>query len=248
VYLGYKLVIDPLFIESLDIKGKGVDRSISGAAPTVTVASPEGSITPSGSGNGELSDGSTAFHGIRSTLKSIKNELNKLNPSYWFLTSNSEEFNSFIDYQKSNNYNRNLYPHSKFNPYDNWVKRMRIYYFGETVLEKTERRVLKYDILNSFGPITMGQALTVSSANTPQLSPIGLNLTLMQGLTQGFAETANKIASLPSTPGMKPLLLDNLPELDNGFNQPLADALNRLNNSPENPVILHNKFEVLDVE
>jgi len=98
VYLGYKLVIDPLFIESLDIKGKGVDRTSTGVAPTVTVASPEGSMTPTGSSNGNLSEGGTVFHAIRYTLESVKNSLNKLNPSYWFLTSNGDEFNSFIDY------------------------------------------------------------------------------------------------------------------------------------------------------
>ena len=106
VYLGYKLVVDPLFIESMDVKGKGVDRSVSGVAPTVTVASPEGCMTPTGSGNGKLAEGSTTLYAFRSALESVKN---KLNPSYWFLTSSTEEYNSFIDYQKSNNYNRNLY-------------------------------------------------------------------------------------------------------------------------------------------
>lgn len=132
-------------------------------------------------------------------------------PSYWFISGNGEEYESFLDYQKSSNYNRNLYPHSKFNPYDSIFKRMRIYYWGETVLEKLDRKSLKHDILNSFGPIKMGPApaagtvLAVSTSTTPQLSPIGLNLILGPAFNNGFVETANKIASLPSTPGMKPI-------------------------------------------
>lgn len=263
VYFGYKFIVDPLIVEHLKIdKGKGVEgvvpvvASTPGPSTTVTPATPEGSISSS--------EGSTAFHVFGSTLKSVGKSLKKLNPSYWFISDNGEEYEAFMDYQKSGNYNRNLYPHSKFNPYDSLIKRMRIYYFGETVLEKLDRKTLKYDILHSFGPIKMGSstsALTVSTSNTPQLSPIGLNLTLAPGLTfnNEFAETASKIASLPSTPGMRSmshLITEGYtdPYADNTVN--IAEAVNRINSPELDEVtyatglafISYNKYRLLEEE
>jgi hypothetical protein len=239
VYFGYKFIIDPLFIESLG-KGKGEDRT--GFAPAVTVASPEGSITPT---NANVAEGSIVFQALRSSVKGLTNNIKKLNPAYWFITSNAEEYNAFLDYQKSNNFNSSLYPHTKFNPYDTWMKRMRIHYLGETVAEQTERRALKYDILNAFGPITVGPSTSAANSAgslTPQVATVGLGLTF----TPEFAETAAKLYSVSPTPGMRVLthvMSENL-ELEEGFNNSVADAVSRLN-SPElddivPPVISNN--------
>jgi hypothetical protein len=65
VYLGYKFIIDPLFIESID-KGKGVDKistnidiaQTAGASPSKISPSTEGSLTPTNV------EGATIFNSI----------------------------------------------------------------------------------------------------------------------------------------------------------------------------------------
>lgn len=272
VYLGYKFIIDPLFIESID-KGKGVDRistnidiaQTAGASPSKISPSTEGSLTPTNV------EGATIFNSIKSVFS---NNLKKLNPAYWFINSSDIAANTktFLSLQQSGvNRMEHLYPFTEVNPYDSWIKRMRIYYLGETIFEQTGRERLAKSYLDGMFPavrtatpvpsgstITVATSVASSSAATPSTSTVGLGLSF----TPEFAQTAGLLYSVPSTPTTVPVSLigDNLlPEFENGFNNPVGDAVNRLN-SPELDdipmeaaaatvtVVSYNKYSVLDVE
>lgn len=89
---------------------------------------------------------------------------------------------------------------------------------------------------------------------TPHIATVGLGLTL----ESGFMDVANKVASLPSTPGGRPLSHLITEPFVNEFEQVALDsAVNRLKNLPVEGVdefvtspaqVVSNRFSVLEEE
>jgi hypothetical protein len=233
VYFGYKFIVDPLFIKEL-----GTNNPTASGATTVTTTitgpSPEGSITPTA----DISTGAgvLALNVTKSIIKGMGNGFKKLNPTYWFITStdNVEQTRNFLMRQCDAEARLpKLYPYTEVNPFDSWIKRMIIYYLGETTSEMLGRERLAKSYLDGMTahvvlePVASGSTLTV----TPSVGALGLSGDL------GFYKVAEKISSVPSTPGMRPLthvISDSLP---NPFNDQLGSAVNRLKNLPFNDEI-----------
>jgi len=219
-YLGYKLFTDPMYFHS--ILGTKPTITHTGPTPPINPAdnlefSPEssGSTTPTGSRIGD------AFIFINNSYKTV---INKLNPFNWVLGSSeaASQFERFMDTQNNmNTANRRLYPFTSDNPYDSWLKKLRIHYLGETPIEITERisainyadrvydHIIKVQDLK--GKAVDRGGLTIWSNKTtpvssPALASLGLPLPeigggLVDALNQASAQaTVNKIASLPSSP------------------------------------------------
>jgi hypothetical protein len=258
LYIGYKLIIDPLFVEGLgrDVTGT-VDK---GKGVATTVTSPEGSITPTGA---TADAGSIVYKVTKTIVKSFFKPLKYLNPNYWFLTSteNTEEVKAFITQQATTKRLEDFYPYTKVNPYDSWIKRMRLYYLGETTAEIIDRKALALDFLTKATkhiqntPVSSGSTLQV----TPQVASLGLGLTM----DPGFAGVAEKIFSVPSTPGLKPITHIMTDEMGNPFEQEvLKSAVGRLKTLPftdefdeaelalnkATGVSTYNRFNELEVE
>lgn len=163
----------------------------------------------SSSGSGiPTAEGSINLNATKSIVKGISKGFKKLNPSYWFLTSsdNSAEVAAFIDNQKSVNYMKEYYPFTKVNPYDSWLRRMRLSWLGETTAEIENRTVLRKGILSKLIPVSssdIGSSVASSSTLTltPHVATVGLGL----NLDPGFQSVAEKLFSAPPTPGLKPL-------------------------------------------
>jgi len=231
LYFGYKFVIDPLFINDLNIKGKGVDLNPDNvvASSSISVTSPEGSITPTGNNV----DGSIALHAFRTTLKGISKTLKKLNPSYWLLTGDdtSPAYQRFVNRQWSTDHLNQYFPYSSYNPFDPLSTRLRLYFFGVNIYERTERLAFKQSLLNSFipvgapeTPLASGSSIIVSAshATTPLLSTLGLSL------DPAFISAASKVASLPPTPGLRVFHLMGEDPMPSGFADAVGDAVSRL--------------------
>jgi hypothetical protein len=223
LYLGYKFIMDPLFVDNINNSGTSTVKG-----------SP---VEP----NGGQPDGSnplfTIANGIGSITNSISNGLIKLNPYYWLLSDNSSQVQSFIDRQNNiTTSDMRLYPFTKYNPHDSFLTKLRLSWLGETASELGNRMKAKslalreLDILNTNintiidSPITRSpflEGLTGfnSGFETPRLTNIGLGNKYVSGLgfletleaSTSFNNTFNKISSLPPTPTNVPA---SLPEID----------------------------------
>jgi hypothetical protein len=218
LYFGYKFVIDPLFINDLG---------------TTNPTSQGGNIPDTTGDDVSRGAGAIALGVTKSIVKGISSGLKKLNPAYWFINSsdNAEEVISFLARQADAEarYTK-LYPYTEVNPFDSWLKRMIIYYLGETTSELLGRERLSKSYLDAMTahvvlePIASGSRIDV----TPSVGTIGLGL----NIDEGFHRVADKIASVPSTPGMRPLTHVFSESQPNPFNNPLGDAASRLLNLP----------------
>jgi len=80
----------------------------------------------------------------------IKESLSYLNPLSWIPTASEykAQYDAFTIQQESLNYNNQLYPFTSNNPFDSWIKKLRIGYFGESTLEFESRTRIKNEIVN----------------------------------------------------------------------------------------------------
>ena len=169
LYFGYKLIIDPTFIDSMSNSGTSTAK-----------ASP---IDPSGSGSVADGGSNPILNGIITVTKSINNGVKKLNPLYWFMSSTdtSTQFQSFINTQNDiARNNMNLYPFTVNNPYDSWITRMRIHWLGETTYEEAIRMRLRETAMSEVYKI-------LDTKTIPESPLLGGTLTPLTGFNSGFS-------------------------------------------------------------
>jgi len=189
VFILYKFIQDPLFIANWgNVEGRaGTDVANAAAAnlrTTVTPATPEGAV-----------EESLAFKITRKVVRGVFRGVRKLNPSYWFLTSTdtAEQAREFLTQQATTNRLEDLYPYTQVNPHDSWIRRMRLYYLGETSAEIIDRKSLAKSWINEMSkhahvvPENVASGSGTTLQVTPHVATVGLGLTLDQGF-QSVAE------------------------------------------------------------
>ena len=171
VYVGYKIYMDPSII-----------MSVFKSNPTINTQAPTPPNDPSGS-NITLEQAATGSIGSGVTdvtkgfINAYKYTINKLNPINWFIgaTEAKSQFDSFMEIQYDyNRADRSLYPFTNKNPFDSWLKRTKIYYFGETAQEFAERtQAMSYADRIYEALQTKGKGIDISSPtiNTPTNPP-----------------------------------------------------------------------------
>ncbi len=212
-YIGYKFIIDPLFIESLPSNNNTIPN-------TNPVAS--GSNTPSPVTPTQANFLSSTKSLISTITFSTINGIKKLNPLYW-LPSTSEvnaSSETFMTQQFTNRYDNRYYPFTADNPFDPWFKKLRLYWLGETTVESTNRNLIKRDIINSFIPIMPESPNIISTIpSSPSIGNLGLYFSVNSGgaveATSSYIKILDKFTSLPGTPNMKPTPI--LPEFEGGL-------------------------------
>lgn len=262
VYVIYKFIQDPLLISNIG-NSEGTADAVNAAAnvrTTVTPASPGGFE--------EVVEGSKAFK----IVKSISSGLKKLNPAYWFLTSNdtTEAAKAFMSLQQTDKCELKLFPYTAVNPYDSWIKRMRINYLGEFTFERIDRKALAQSFRTAvFAPIEIASQPVASGSGagttlqvTPHVATVGLGLSL----EQPFGVTAEKLFSVPSTPGLRAISHVMTEDFGNTYEESILNsAVGRLKNlpfvgavsspeggletvvpSPDN--VVENRYSILEVE
>ena len=237
-YVGYKMIMDPLFIENLPLIGNWFNSTPGGntgnvANAVVTVTTPEGSLTPTNIPQPEFVQGSSSSV-TKSIITTIGGGLKKLNPATWFLSSVDYEAQkaAFEINQCSQGYDKRFYPFNPIHPYDGIIKRLRISIFGESYFERNTRINYRKEILDYLvPPLNITPTAGPSTPLTPTITTVGLGLNLTN-MDTGFMTVASKLSSVTNTPTHLPV---QLPEMDNAFNNPLGEALERLKGyvSPE---------------
>jgi hypothetical protein len=194
----------------------------------VTSPSIDGSSTPTQAI--QLADNRSV---TESVLSFFLSPIKKLNPYNWFLASNeaNAQFERFMEKQNEMiTQNNRFYPFTEINPHASWWNRMRIYYFGETIAENSERISLRSYAWREMRPMGLKKAQSIVSS--PATSFAGLTPRLpnasidFAGVANWYQETLNKVTTAPNTPNLTPL------NLNNPFNSnSLGEALNRLTTS-----------------
>jgi hypothetical protein len=235
-YFGYKFLVDPTFIESINIfkvdKGKLPETQITPASP--------GSSTDSIS---ELT---------KSIFLSVRRATYKLNPYYWFLSSVDYEaqHNTFILDQSSKNYNNRLYPFTEYNPFRPWYHRIKVIMFGESVAERLERLDIREQAWKTMIPTMSGNTLDVVSA--PFIGSLGLELRpLSPSLTEAtssFRNTLEAFRSVTPTPRSLPINLPDANPFEDSQDLALSRLLDGVVNTPNSTIETFNKYNVLDIE
>jgi len=222
VYFGYKFISDPSFISELWNKYVAGAESSAPAITVVPASSPDGAIN---------SEGSIVYI----VTKSIVNKVKFLNPVYWFITpvDYKAELISFNTKQATFDRLEKFYPYTHVNPYDSWLKRMRVSWLGETTAEMLNREALARDYLTAMTEHVRPAAESVASGSnislTPNVATVGLGL----HFDQSFLSTAEKIFSVPSTPGLKPLAHLVTEELNSQWDTEGFNSLKGLPNTEE---------------
>lgn len=236
MYLGYKFITDPSFIDSI------FNRNLTSS--TTNTPTP-GSSTGPGTIEG---DAPIELHGrvppILNGLKNMYNvTINTLNPFNWFISVSESEsqFKAFMEVQ--NDYvrsNMSLYPFTNNNPYDSWFKKLRLHWLGETQAEITQRNLLlEYanrtieDVMKSGKGKSVEQITNAWSSNVssplppiiglPPAFPSGGGLVDALNVAE-YNRTASKLSTIPSTPGLSGQQWIRTPEL------PASELTERLNN------------------
>jgi hypothetical protein len=221
VYLGYKIYSDPSILTSIFLASNNPDINVTNPTPPQPGSS-TGPGTPY-AGDGEdiaLNGNYTSPYALvsKNVVNIYKFTINKLNPFNWFVSVSETEsqLRTFMDIQNDyNRSNRTLYPFTNNNPYDSWLKRLRMSWFGETRTEFTERNFFiehadrVYNELKLVGKGKSVEKITSGwTTPTPLISTIGLPLPqpfnpfgLVEALNAVEASnTTAKLEAIPSTP------------------------------------------------
>jgi hypothetical protein len=210
LYFGYKFIVDPTFVDSMN----------NNSGPSTVTPSP---IDPTG-GENDISLMERVSKGIIDSTKYIGNGIKKLNPIYWLTgtTDANSELESLLERQHDvHTYDRRFYPFTPLNPCDSWFDKLRISWLGETVYENSNRLREKaiawraMDVSNTYPTTPLGPLSTIS---TPRLGNVGLGTRfvsstgLMETLEAGssYNDVWTKFASLPSTPTIVPTSLPDI--------------------------------------
>jgi hypothetical protein len=189
LYLGYKLTMDPLFIESIWSKNPTIVET--GATPPMDPGPSNGPGTIAAAASTQVDPQGI----IRKVANIYHKTIYKLNPINWITPAHEtqREFNAFLGMQNDIVRAENtLYPFTDNNPYDSWLKRLRIRWLGETTAEILERKRLiafahsDYEQIRVKGGEVAASAVnsTVNSTTNSPLLP-GLGLPLPKPLTSG---------------------------------------------------------------
>jgi hypothetical protein len=161
-YIGYKIIMDPLFINDLPLIGNWFRSPIPPVAPEVVVTPTQETVTAAN----QVAEASSSSV-TKSLITTVGNSFKKLNPATWFMSSVDYDNATavFRASQSSHGYNNSLYLFKPINPYDPWLTRMRISLLGETTLERETRRAIRNEIWANLMP-----ALNVSTPIIPSPS------------------------------------------------------------------------------
>lgn len=202
LYLGYKIIADPSIIWDWFKSAPNItntDATPTNSSIELTDTRTAGPSTGPGTIAGAAAE-ATGSNVVKDFSKGIVNMYNKtvykLNPLHWFATSAAqlEAREVFMDHQLSmNTQNKQFYPFTADNPFDSWLKKLRIRILGETAHELDQRVNYRYaamkeleDILrkgkevasltNSPVPSTSGFESLTAYRPSPGVSPLGLGL------------------------------------------------------------------------
>lgn len=192
IFVGYKLVMDPLFLDSIFSKGN---------------TDPLPPIDPHFGRGGDIDPDITLTDRVSSVTKGFVNitsrAANKLNPLNWFYSYREQnaQYESFIAMQENiNKFDRGLYPFTPDNPYDSWIKKLRIRLLGETLSETNSREAYRIsimrevtNIMNKGKEVNTPFTPNITLPNTPIIGTIGLNQRYTSGL--GLVESIQASSS-----------------------------------------------------
>jgi hypothetical protein len=177
------------------------------------------------------------------SIKSIIiNNIKKLNPLHWFLSSDTDVAHTrFIETQQSSDYDNRFYPFTQADPFKPWYSRLRILLFGETASEIDTRMHAKDIAFRTMMPTNFSGSVT-SGSITPSIGIIGLGTPIpsgsgfMDNVTNSFSNISSKFNTVPSTPkGTSPAYLPPLNMSDvNPFettSEQLTEALKNLSDN-----------------
>ncbi len=209
LYLGVKIIMDPLMINDLPIIGSLFKSN-------VPVTSPDGSITPT-----YIGDPGSSKSFTQGVITLIGSGINKFNPLNWFPSSSETrvQATAFSIVQTTHQADTAFYPFTEVNPYDSWLKRLRISWLGETAYEQSVRfreRASAWHKIIPYPPVGNHTPLLPSVATTPTIGTIGLGLNTL-GLDNSFNYVSSRLSSLSNTPTNLPVSLPTiLPEFEGG--------------------------------
>lgn len=228
LYLGYKFVMDPLFIESIWSKNPTIVET--GATPPMDPGPSNGPGTIAAAATSQV-DPSTNQGIIRKVASAYSIVKYKLNPINWVTPTheNQRQFEAFMVVQNDMaRSNPNYYPFTEYNPCDSWLKRLRIRWLGETTAEAIARTKAIayastwYDEIKVKGT---GLEAATSVVNTTTNSPLlpGLGLPLPKPLTSGHTiwSAASSGANSPSVGALGLPLVDSPLNPTTTFPQPM---------------------------
>ena len=246
-YIGYKLIVDPLFISYI--------------WPSINPTSPggDGSVTPTGPIN--LNDNRNIPPSGIGIVNSLLTLTNKLNPINWFSTQTEVNTARELFMHNQNNMaiaDMKYYPFTEINPTDSWLTKLRISWLGETAFELSNRmrdKSLALQEVNSIlkPNLEYSPALQpLSGFTTPSIGTIGLGQTWTSntGLldvvaSSSYHNVVNKISSLPTTPTNVP---SSLPEMNyDQLNSVIPSWSDEISGKSKGKFILRNdnKYSVL---
>jgi hypothetical protein len=268
IYVGYKFITDPTFIETIFSTG-----SSSTVTPDINI---DGTPSPDITLTDRISQG---FVYVSSGIGSAYSyTLKKLNPLNWFnsTTDINNQFKIFMEKQNDMvRADRRFYPFTETNPFLPWYKQLKINLLGESVSESLTRfkdRTIAERIYNSL-QVSKGKFTDVTAV-TPLLTPtpnnwigsVGINTptigtgTFAPSIGFNFFDhinsenLQNRLNSLTPTPNNNPTLSDaNLNDIGGSakdwINQENANKIAssskvKLDDIPATP----NKFDVLELE
>lgn len=139
---------------------------------------------------------------------------NKLNPLNWFPSSadRSAQAAAFNIAQTTHQCDRAFYPFTEVNPYDSWIKRLRISWLGETSFEKAVRyneRAYAWHKIIPYAPVGTHVPVMPSGGVTPTIGTIGLGLNTFNA-DSSFNYVASKFSSVTNTPTIVPTALPSV--------------------------------------
>jgi len=183
LYLGYKLVMDPLFIESIWSKNPTIVET--GATPPMDPGPSNGPGTIAAAASTQV-DPSTSQGIIRKVVNTYSTVKYKLNPINWVTPTheNQRQFEAFMAVQNDMaRSNPKFYPFTEYNPCDSFLKRLRIRWLGETTAEA----------------ITRTKAIAYASTWYDEIIVGGKGI---EAATSAAASTINSTTNSPLLPGL----------------------------------------------
>lgn len=253
LYLGYKLVMDPSILIDW-FKSKSVETGAGVAIPPMDPGPSNGPGTAVAAAAVNQVDPSSNPSIISKVVNVYSTVKYKLNPINWVTPSHETQrkYQEFIGNQfLIAHANDQLYPFTDNNPYDTWLKRLRVRWLGETTSEILERtRLIKlahsdYEQIRVKGEEIASVASAAGSkvataANSPLLQSLGITLPLPEGLTSGDTiwSTTSSRAGSPSMAAV------GLPSSESPLNpittftKPTTSAALQLSKVPPTPDVI----------
>jgi hypothetical protein len=213
-FIGYKFIIDPLFIESL---GRGNTVVNAPQPPNISVT-PASSGSSSGAGSPDAATTANLLSSGKRLLGVIINPVKLLNPFYWLPTITNEvpsTVDGFMQQQSTQNYNNKLYPFTPDHPFNSLYDKLRLKLLGETYFEETVRLTIRRDITNGWVPDASEASRVIASVPaSPSVGTIGLSMGVNSGspfeAATSLYKTVTKISTLSNTPNTLPSILPNI--------------------------------------